>query len=93
MENRNALAEVGGIFPHVLAVNDQVTVLCRSEYKRWVIQETGLPFDLEARGFNGEETLDEYPYRDDGKLAGPKFFSPPHRRKALTCLRSSVNVP
>ena len=76
VENRDSLFAVGsGILPCVLAVNDQVTRLCKEEYKRWVIQETGLPFDLEARGFNGTETLEEYPYRDDGKLIWQAMFA------------------
>jgi hypothetical protein len=75
VENRNSLMEVAGIFPSVLALNDQVARLCREEYTRWVIQTTGLPFDLETRGFTGAEVLEEYPYRDDGKLIWQALFA------------------
>ena len=75
VESRHGLAEQSGIFPAVLAIGDQVTNLCKEEYKRWVIQTTGLPFDLEARGFDGQEVLDEYPYRDDGKLIWQAMFA------------------
>jgi len=59
-------ALVRGIFQSVLAVSTQVDKLCKAEYKRWVMQKTGLPFELDARGFDGSEMLPEYPYRDDG---------------------------
>ena len=59
----------------MLAVGDQVERLCQEDYKRWMIQTTGLPFDLESRGFTGEETLGDYPYRDDGKLIWRALFA------------------
>eukprot|EP00951_Prasinocladus_malaysianus_P047674 scaffold651492_cov45-Prasinocladus_malaysianus.AAC.1 len=37
-------------------------------YHDWRLEDMGLPQDLLRRGFDGNEKVPEYPYRDDGML-------------------------
>ena len=46
----------------------------RLRIPRWRFGDTALPENLVDRGFDGLEMLDEYPYRDDGKLVWQALY-------------------
>jgi len=65
---RRWLTGTTGLLQHCFSVGPRAEGLLQQLYSKWRIEAMGLPQNLLSRGFDGNDQLAEYPFRDDGML-------------------------